>query len=60
MGNETMIETPETPNVIEQKAAAPCFQVKRLVMALFLEIKKKYSMSAFYSCNQYSMGIRWS
>jgi hypothetical protein len=55
-----MIETPETPNVIEQKAAAPCFQVKRLVMALFLEIKKKYSMSAFYSCNQYSMGIRWS
>lgn len=27
-----MIEATETPNLIEQKDAAPCFQVKRLVM----------------------------
>ena len=29
-----MIEMTEKPNVIEQKAAAPCFQVQRLVSAL--------------------------
>ena len=37
-----MIEATETPNLIEQKAAAPCFQVKRLVMPFYLGFAHNY------------------
>jgi hypothetical protein len=50
MGNETMTEMTETPNLIEPKSPSPCFQVERLLSCRRCKTDITWS-SSVYDCS---------